>query len=199
MELASEEGHKSSHMFMFCSAHSVGPAGLRCFKLTHSRVVAAALVRIVELTRTSEAQGSTLEAWSVVLCALVEESLGVVAACIPYLKPFLDNLESGMMNNDLLRREGLNDLYDHCRSGVTLTREAEDAAPIFARARSPNSFEHDSWRHDNSMSNVLKADVITCNNDIESSFKGNVDGQPRCTTNIIRKTTTLTLTSAPCE
>lgn len=80
-------------------------------ELTYSRVVIAATARIIYLTRESKPGDLTLESWPATLCSLIVESLSVIAACIPYMKPFLDSLESGMMNNDQLRREGMSDLY----------------------------------------------------------------------------------------
>ena len=89
-------------------------------ELTYSRVVIAAAIRIAYLAKESNSGNDlTLKAWPATLCALIVESLSVIAACIPYLEPFLDSLESGMMNNDQLRREGLSDLYSRGKSEIT--------------------------------------------------------------------------------
>ena len=89
-------------------------------ELTYSRVVIAAAIRIAYLAKESNSGNDmTLKAWPATLCALIVESLSVIAACIPYLKPFLDSLESGMMNNDQLRREGISDLYSRGKSKST--------------------------------------------------------------------------------
>ena len=77
----------------------------------------AAAIRIAYLAKESNSgNDQTLKAWPATLCALIVESLSVIAACIPYLKPFLDSLESGMMNNEQLRREGISDLYSRGKS-----------------------------------------------------------------------------------
>jgi len=34
------------------------------------------------------------------------QNLGIITACIPYIKPFLESLESGMIRTDDLRRRG---------------------------------------------------------------------------------------------
>ena len=89
-------------------------------KLTYSRVVIAAAIRIAYLAKEPKSGNDlTLKAWPATLCALIVENLSVITACIPYLKPFLDSLESGMMNNDQLRREGLSNLYRRGKSKIT--------------------------------------------------------------------------------
>ncbi|KAG4034539.1 hypothetical protein MFRU_003g04980 [Monilinia fructicola] len=42
--------------------------------------------------------------WSFIMSTLLAQCLGIVSACILYLKPFLKSLNSGMMRNDDLRR-----------------------------------------------------------------------------------------------
>ena len=106
---------------MFRRPHSVKltPSSMPS-ELTFSRVVIAAAIRIAYLAKEPNSGNDlTLKAWPATLCALIVESLSVIAACIPYLKPFLDSLESGMMNNDQLRREGMSDLYSRGKSRIT--------------------------------------------------------------------------------
>ena len=89
-------------------------------ELTYSSVVIVAATRIVYLAKESKSgRDLTLKAWPATLCTLIVESLSVITACIPYLKPFLDSLESGMMNSDQLRREGLSELYSRGKSKPT--------------------------------------------------------------------------------
>lgn len=47
------------------------------------------------------------------LSAQVVQFLIIAAACVPYLKPFLMSLESGLYRNDDLRRHGLEGLYGY--------------------------------------------------------------------------------------
>lgn len=44
--------------------------------------------------------------WQAVVATQTVLCLSIVTACIPYLKPFLDSLESGQMRADDLRRRG---------------------------------------------------------------------------------------------
>ena len=89
-------------------------------ELRRSRVVIAAAIKIAYLAKESNSSNAlTLKAWLATLCALIIEILSVIAACIPYLKPYLDSLESGMMNNDQLRQEGISGLYSRGKSKAT--------------------------------------------------------------------------------
>lgn len=56
----------------------------------------------------SKHEDPTFDAWPVVLANQVVQNLGIVTACIPYLKPFFESLGSGMIRTDDLRRRGVN-------------------------------------------------------------------------------------------
>ncbi|KAL8686760.1 MAG: hypothetical protein Q9218_006885 [Villophora microphyllina] len=61
-------------------------------------VVAATIVQIYFLlNRTSGAYDLTYNPWIVVLLAEIVLTISLVTACIPYLKPFMEALETGMM------------------------------------------------------------------------------------------------------
>ena len=45
------------------------------------------------------------------LCAEIAQNFGIITACIPYLKPFFDSLQSGMIRTDDLSRRGLSASY----------------------------------------------------------------------------------------
>lgn len=48
----------------------------------------------------------TFSLWPVTLAMTLVQSLGIVTSCIPYLKPFIQSLESGMIRSDDIRRRG---------------------------------------------------------------------------------------------
>ncbi|KAJ8068603.1 hypothetical protein OCU04_002311 [Sclerotinia nivalis] len=50
--------------------------------------------------------GEPFLSWLFILSTLLAQCLGIVSACILYLKPFLQSLNSGMIRNDDLRRRG---------------------------------------------------------------------------------------------
>lgn len=55
--------------------------------------------------------------WQAVVAAQVVQCLSIVTACVPYLKPFLDSLESGQMRADDLRRRGKTGVSGYGGSG----------------------------------------------------------------------------------
>ena len=118
-------------------------------ELTCSRAMVTAVIRIVYLRKASYGRDFTFEAWPAALCALIEETISIVAACIPYLKPFLESLESGMMNRDKFRREGLTELYTHADSKATMPREAKEISQRNTRANLEEYLELDSVTNEN--------------------------------------------------
>lgn len=69
-------------------------------------MIAATIVRLVYLYQRSNPRDSTLTNWTIVLCAQAIQNLSIITACVPYLKPFLESLESGMIRSDNVRRHG---------------------------------------------------------------------------------------------
>lgn len=63
-----------------------------------SSVIAATVVQVYFLlNRTSGAYDLTYDPWIVVLLAEIVLTLSLVTACVPYLKPFMESLETGMI------------------------------------------------------------------------------------------------------
>lgn len=63
-------------------------------------IIPAAVCHIVYVNKAAQAYKSTsdtFEFWPPVIIRQVVQCLSIATACIPYLKPFLDNLESGQM------------------------------------------------------------------------------------------------------
>ena len=48
----------------------------------------------------------SFDLWPSVLCTQAVQALSITTACIPYLRPFLESLESGLLRSDDLRRRG---------------------------------------------------------------------------------------------
>lgn len=67
--------------------------------------------------------------WIIVLCAQVVQNSSIITACVPYLKPFLESLESGMIRSDNIPQhddtmESVSGGYDgHKLSKLTLKHE----------------------------------------------------------------------------
>lgn len=53
------------------------------------------------------------------------QSLGIVTACTPYLRPFLESLNSGMIRNDDIRRRGGSSTVDQYGSNTRKKRSAK--------------------------------------------------------------------------
>lgn len=45
--------------------------------------------------------------WPLVVATQAVQALSIITACVPYLKPFFESLESGMIRSDDLRRRGI--------------------------------------------------------------------------------------------
>ncbi|KAL8668431.1 MAG: hypothetical protein Q9168_006937 [Polycauliona sp. 1 TL-2023] len=76
-------------------------------------VLAAIVLQIIYQERAKGGNDRTYQMWRVVICAQAVQSLSIVTACIPCLKPFLESLESGMLRVDDLRRRGMNGAYGY--------------------------------------------------------------------------------------
>lgn len=166
-----------------------------------------AVIRIVYLKKASDRLDFTFEGWPAALCALIEASISIIAACVPYLKPFLESLESGMMNKDKFRREGLTELYAHADSRATVPREAKEVSQGNARARLEEYLELDSVTNEDDRDNAVYSGHGVPSRSIDAG-PGSHDliMEPTCgwesesqtsRTKIIEKMSTLTLTTAP--
>lgn len=87
--------------------------------LTEGRVLAATILQLIYLNRAAHTSDATFKAWPVVLGAQMVQSLSIITACIPSLKPFLESLESGMLRSDDLRRRGMGGVYGYGSHNLT--------------------------------------------------------------------------------
>lgn len=60
----------------------------------------------------------TFDLGEYMLCVEFVQSLSIITACVPYLKPFYLGLGSGMMRSDDLRRHGMLGSYGYGRNGL---------------------------------------------------------------------------------
>ena len=80
-------------------------------------VVGGILTQMVFANRLSGTTDISFDLWPTVLCTQTVLTFNLVTASIPYLRPFLESLESGMLRSDDLRRRGLDDSYGSSMSG----------------------------------------------------------------------------------
>ncbi|KAJ8067126.1 hypothetical protein OCU04_004501 [Sclerotinia nivalis] len=71
-----------------------------------SRICVVAAVSCQLYYSNEEIHDPTFDPWTTTICNQIVQCLSIVTACVPYLKPFLDSLESGMLRTDDLRRRG---------------------------------------------------------------------------------------------
>ncbi|KAI2602616.1 hypothetical protein GGR54DRAFT_494464 [Hypoxylon sp. NC1633] len=76
---------------------------MTCFG-TRGFTIAAVIWQMVESQQISNHDDATFTFWPIVLSMSLAQCLGIMAACAPYLKPFLDSLESGLIRSDDIRR-----------------------------------------------------------------------------------------------
>ncbi|TAQ86144.1 hypothetical protein B7494_g5541 [Chlorociboria aeruginascens] len=80
-------------------------------------VIGAVITHLYFQWRLKSSDDTTSQKWPQIVASQTIQSMNVVTACIPYLKPFYESLQSGMLgNDDLRRRQG--SLHDtHLYSG----------------------------------------------------------------------------------
>ena len=64
----------------------------------------------------------TYDAWPDALCVQLVQSLSIITACLPYLKPFFASLQTGMIRNDDLRRRNGGKASGYYDSGKSPSR-----------------------------------------------------------------------------
>ncbi|WEW55539.1 hypothetical protein PRK78_000970 [Emydomyces testavorans] len=67
---------------------------------TRLSVVAAVVLQLYFFNQVRDTKNATFDYWRMSVCTQIIQSLAVVTACIPFLKPFLDSLESGLLRAD---------------------------------------------------------------------------------------------------
>jgi len=67
-------------------------------------VIVASVAQIVILRQKMGSQDPTFDFWLPAVMAEVIQSLSIVATCLPYLKPFFESLQSGMIRSDDVHR-----------------------------------------------------------------------------------------------
>ena len=70
------------------------------------RVIASSMCKLVYWNRIRGSDDPVFDLWPVIICTEVIQGLSILCACILYLKPFLETLESGFFGGDDLRRRG---------------------------------------------------------------------------------------------
>ena len=73
-------------------------------------VVVAIAVQLYYINKVGQ-HDSPSKDWHNILSSQIVQNLSIITACVPYLKPLLESLESGMIRSDDLRRRGKDGEY----------------------------------------------------------------------------------------
>ena len=84
-------------------------------------LIAPIIASLVFLNRSASTQDQTFDPWPVVVCNQVVQNLGIITACVPYLKPFMQNLEPCIATIDDVPPRGVGDIEQG--------RKSNEAAP----------------------------------------------------------------------
>ena len=84
-----------------------------------SSVIGAIVGQIVFSNRAVSTNDQSFDLWPAVLCTQIVQALSITTACIMYLRPFLESLESGLIRSDDLRRSGMEGIYGYRASKST--------------------------------------------------------------------------------
>lgn len=105
MELADAVAPQIADNLVLCRAHFVSLSELipRRAKSWHS-VIIGAIIELVFRNRIAGSEDLTSKSWPIVITVQTVQTLSIITACIPYLKPFFASLESGMIRADDSRR-----------------------------------------------------------------------------------------------
>ncbi|KAK2765009.1 hypothetical protein FQN54_008708 [Arachnomyces sp. PD_36] len=71
-------------------------------------VIAAVVCQLYYMIRATPTSDPTFDLWPAWICTQLVLALAIITTCIPYLKPFMDSLESGGYRADDTRRRGTN-------------------------------------------------------------------------------------------
>ena len=76
---------------------------ITCCFATRLTIIIAVIAQLVYFNSAISSKDVTYQLWSEIVCTQVTQSLGIITACVPYLRPFLQNLQSGMVRRDDFR------------------------------------------------------------------------------------------------
>lgn len=152
------------------------------------------MAQLFYFDHTSDSQDPTLDFWSTAVCTQLVQNLSIITACVPYLKPFFESLESGMIRSDDLRRRGMKFPYAF-GSGKSAGSTTQGQSLTPSRLAKPPETAHE-LRDIPSTGNLgfgnhANATTITATRDDWD------DGSETSQSKIIRQTTTWTVNAEP--
>ncbi|KAL8783596.1 MAG: hypothetical protein Q9213_004525 [Squamulea squamosa] len=125
-------------------------------------VLAAIIVQLVYHNHAAHTSDITFKMWPVVLSAQTVQSLSIITACIPCLKPFLESLESGMLRSDDLRRRGIGGVYGYGSHNLT---HLSSSRSNNKKEKSPFASDSSGGRHYRLPNNISTVVSVNRNDD----------------------------------
>ena len=148
------------------------------------------MVQLFYLNRMADSSNLTLDFWSTAVCTQVVQSVSLITACIPYLKPFFESLESGMIRSDL-RRRGIKVPYGY-GSGKSAGSTTLGDSLASSRLAKPSERPHELREiHRPGFGHHANSTTITATRDEWD------DRSETSQSKIIRQTTTWTVNAEP--
>ena len=68
-------------------------------------------MQVIYLNQESNTKDVTFDSWPSILCTETLQSLSIILACVPFLKPFLASLQSGYLRADDSKRRTTVGIY----------------------------------------------------------------------------------------
>lgn len=103
-----------------------------------NRVICTTILQMIFSQRDGLAQDSSLLALPVVLCTEIAQGLGIMTACVPYLKPFLESLTSGVLDTNITNIFDTTDTQNTTQSTTRTQKLRSQASSSVIAARSTN-------------------------------------------------------------
>lgn len=96
----------SYHRCICCKSIVKLPTKIECFVNTDdkSRMIPIIIVRLVFLSAFSNSTDHPFDDFSTVLTTIIHINFSIIVSCVPFLKPVMDSLQTGVLASDLRTR-----------------------------------------------------------------------------------------------
>lgn len=135
-----------------------------CLSDSCLRVLAAIIVQLYYVNRARDSKDETFATWPTILSAESVQSLSIITACVPCMKPFFESLESGMLRNDDLRRRGIRGINGY---GSHVLSDLSSSRSNTKREKSQFSATSSNNKHFKTLPNVSTVVSVNANEDRE--------------------------------
>ena len=119
----------------FCACPSI--TGAKSILLILHSVVVACVFQMVYTIRVAGETDLTFDLWPPTICMEIVQCVSLTSPCIPYLQPFLLNLESGMLWGDDYRRQSIqNPSYTSSRPSKSASTSQQLSSSYASKSQS---------------------------------------------------------------